>query len=107
MKVYGDGQSGNCYKIKLAASILDVSHEWVEVDMWFTADDRELLLSTLDGLRSETGRGTTNLYGAYMQAISLVDGRGASDAVVERFVVGVRRVRIDSLCQHRDRGSGG
>ncbi len=33
MKIYGDIQSGNCYKIKLLASILDLEHEWIEVDI--------------------------------------------------------------------------
>ena len=33
MKIYGDIQSGNCYKIKLLCSLLDIEHEWVHVDM--------------------------------------------------------------------------
>lgn len=33
MKVYGDTSSGNCYKIKLLASLLDIKHEWVHVDI--------------------------------------------------------------------------
>ena len=33
MKVYGDIQSGNCYKIKLAMSLLDIDHEWIHVDI--------------------------------------------------------------------------
>ena len=33
MKVYGDIQSGNCYKIKLLTSILGIDHEWIEVDI--------------------------------------------------------------------------
>ena len=33
MRVYGDVQSGNCYKIKLLASLLEISHEWVPVDI--------------------------------------------------------------------------
>ena len=33
MKIYGDIQSGNCYKIKLLAELLDIQHEWVEVDI--------------------------------------------------------------------------
>lgn len=32
-KVYGDIQSGNCYKIKLLMSLLDVEHEWLPVDI--------------------------------------------------------------------------
>ena len=33
MKIYGDIQSGNCYKIKLLLSFLDVEHEWSHVDI--------------------------------------------------------------------------
>jgi glutathione S-transferase len=33
VKIYGDIQSGNCYKIKLLASILGIDHEWIEVDI--------------------------------------------------------------------------
>lgn len=31
--VYGDSQSGNCYKIQLLASLANIEHEWVEVDI--------------------------------------------------------------------------
>ncbi len=33
MKIYGDLQSGNCYKVKLLCALLDIAHEWVEVDI--------------------------------------------------------------------------
>lgn len=33
MRVYGDIQSGNCYKIKLLASLLDIEHEWIHIDI--------------------------------------------------------------------------
>jgi glutathione S-transferase len=32
VKIYGDIQSGNCYKIKLLCSLLDIEHEWIHVD---------------------------------------------------------------------------
>ena len=32
-KVYGDIQSGNCYKIKLLMSFLDIDHEWIHIDI--------------------------------------------------------------------------
>lgn len=32
-KVYGDYNSGNCYKIKLMLSLLGLSYEWVAVDI--------------------------------------------------------------------------
>ncbi len=33
VKIYGDIQSGNCYKIKLLCSLLGVEHEWIHVDI--------------------------------------------------------------------------
>ncbi len=33
MKVYGDRQSGNCYKIQLLAALLDIDYRWVDVDI--------------------------------------------------------------------------
>ena len=33
MKIYGDLQSGNCYKVKLLCALLDIDREWVEVDL--------------------------------------------------------------------------
>ena len=32
-KVYGDIRSGNCYKIKLLMSLLDIDHEWITIDV--------------------------------------------------------------------------
>ncbi len=32
-RVYGDIQSGNCYKVKLLMSHLDIVHEWINVDI--------------------------------------------------------------------------
>jgi len=33
MKIYGDIQSGNCYKLKLLCSLLSLPHQWIEVDI--------------------------------------------------------------------------
>ncbi len=33
MKIYGDIQSGNCYKIKLLLELLDITHQWISVDI--------------------------------------------------------------------------
>lgn len=33
LKVYGDLQSGNCYKIKLLMALLSIEHEWVHIDI--------------------------------------------------------------------------
>ena len=32
-RVYGDIDSGNCYKIKLLMGLLDIEHEWIHVDI--------------------------------------------------------------------------
>jgi len=33
IKVYGDIQSGNCYKIKLLMNMLGIEHQWIAVDI--------------------------------------------------------------------------
>jgi glutathione S-transferase len=33
MKVYGDRFSGNCYKVQLLLSLLDLGFEWIDVDV--------------------------------------------------------------------------
>lgn len=33
LKVYGDIQSGNCYKIKLMMALLGIEHEWIPVNI--------------------------------------------------------------------------
>ncbi|WP_422138379.1 glutathione S-transferase family protein [Endozoicomonas sp. ALC020] len=33
MKIYGDIQSGNCYKIKLLTALLDLNHKWIAIDV--------------------------------------------------------------------------
>lgn len=33
LKVYGDLNSGNCYKVKLLLHMLDIEHDWIEVDI--------------------------------------------------------------------------
>ncbi|GLS92354.1 glutathione S-transferase [Psychromonas marina] len=33
MKVYADIKSGNCYKVALICSLLEISHQWVHVDI--------------------------------------------------------------------------
>lgn len=33
MKIYGDSQSGNCYKIQLLCSLLQIKHQWVPVNI--------------------------------------------------------------------------
>ena len=33
MKIYGDRQSGNCYKVQLLCSLLDLTHDWIDIDI--------------------------------------------------------------------------
>lgn len=33
MKIYGDAKSGNCYKVQLVCSLLNIDHEWIDVDI--------------------------------------------------------------------------
>jgi glutathione S-transferase len=33
VKIYGDKRSGNCYKLELLTSILELQHEWIDVDI--------------------------------------------------------------------------
>ncbi|MDP2505790.1 glutathione S-transferase family protein [Oceanobacter sp. 3_MG-2023] len=33
MKIYGDSQSGNCYKIQLVCALLNIPHQWVRMDI--------------------------------------------------------------------------
>lgn len=33
VKIYADINSGNCFKIKLLTSILDIQHEWIHIDI--------------------------------------------------------------------------
>ena len=33
MKIYGDAQSGNCYKVQLVCKLLNIDHQWIDVDI--------------------------------------------------------------------------
>jgi len=52
----------------------------------FTNSESELD-DTLSALELQDGLGTTDLYDAYITGLTLVDQQGASDSVVERFLV--------------------
>lgn len=45
MKIYGDAISGNCFKIKLLASILDITYQWIHVDVVDGGATTELFLA--------------------------------------------------------------
>ncbi len=33
LTIYGDSQSGNCYKVQLLCALLDLSYKWIDVDI--------------------------------------------------------------------------
>jgi glutathione S-transferase len=33
MTIYGDTQSGNCYKVQLVCQLLNIDHQWIDVDI--------------------------------------------------------------------------
>ena len=41
MKVYGDIQSGNCYKIKLLMTLLEIEHDWVHINILANETNQE------------------------------------------------------------------
>jgi len=45
VKIYGDIQSGNCYKIKLLAALIELKHEWIHVDILSGETQTEQFLS--------------------------------------------------------------
>lgn len=50
MKIFGDIQSGNCYKVKLLASLLNFKHEWIHVDILSgDAESKEFLSKNPNG----------------------------------------------------------
>lgn len=44
LRIYGDIQSGNCYKVKLLCLLLDIQHEWVHMDIVAGDTRNELFL---------------------------------------------------------------
>ena len=61
MKVYGDLQSGNCLKVKLLLSFLNIEHEWIHVNI-------------LDG-ETKTDEFLTKNPNGKIPAVELDDGR--------------------------------
>lgn len=41
MKIYGDRQSGNCYKVQLMCDLLGLSYEWIDIDI-LAGDTKDL-----------------------------------------------------------------
>ncbi|MDZ4299186.1 MAG: glutathione S-transferase family protein [Moraxellaceae bacterium] len=85
MRIYGDIQSGNCYKIKLLCSLLNIEHEWVHVDIM--AGDT----STAEFLRKNPN--------GKIPLLELEDGRclSESNAILNYLATGSELIPLDSF----------
>ena len=45
MRIYGDSESGNCYKLRLICALLDLDYEWVPIDILAGETRSETFLS--------------------------------------------------------------
>ena len=66
VKIYGDIQSGNCYKVKLLCSLLSIEHEWVHVNILVGESLTEAFLA-----KNPTGK---------IPLLELADGRCLSES---------------------------
>lgn len=66
VRIYGDTQSGNCYKVKLLCSLLNIEHEWVHVNVLAGETRTEEFLS-----KNPTGQ---------IPLLKLDDGRSISES---------------------------
>ena len=66
VKIYGDIQSGNCYKVKLLCSLLSIEHEWVPVNILAGESLTEAFLA-----KNPTGK---------IPLLELADGRCLSES---------------------------
>ncbi|NRA61138.1 MAG: glutathione S-transferase family protein [Psychrobium sp.] len=85
MRIYGDIQSGNCYKVKLLCSILRIKHEWIHVDI--LAGD-----TTATDFLAKNPNGKIPL-------LELADGRclGESNAILNYLAAGSELLPSDSF----------
>ncbi|MDP1540203.1 MAG: glutathione S-transferase family protein [Moraxellaceae bacterium] len=85
MRIYGDIQSGNCYKIKLLCSLLNIEHEWVHVDIM--AGDT----STAEFLRKNPN--------GKIPLLELEDGRclSESNAILNYLATGSELIPLDGF----------
>ncbi|MDO6427436.1 glutathione S-transferase family protein [Thalassotalea sp. 1_MG-2023] len=83
MKVYGDSQSGNCYKVKLMLSLLDLKHEWIHVDILSGESHTEAFLD-----KNPTGK---------IPLLALDDGRyiAESNAIINYLATGSEFLSTD------------
>lgn len=45
MKLYGDNQSGNCYKVQLTCALLNIGYQWVPIDVLKGENTTEMFLA--------------------------------------------------------------
>lgn len=85
MKIYGDIQSGNCYKIKLLTALLPIKHEWISVDI--LANDTKT-----DSFLKKNPNGKIPL-------LELGDGRclSESNAILNYLAAGSEFDRVDAF----------
>lgn len=85
IKIYGDIQSGNCFKIKLLCALLDIEHEWVHVDI-------------LAG-ETKTSEFLTKNPNAKIPLLELEDGRclSESNAILNYLADGTELISKDSF----------
>ena len=84
-KVYGDINSGNCYKIKLLMSLLDIDHEWIVINI-------------LNG-ESQTDEFKSKNPNAKIPALELTDGTylWESNAILNFLAAGTTYLPDDAL----------
>ena len=78
-------QSSSAFKHNIAIYVFGSTAE-SELVQDFTKDAAELY-ATIEDLRSDPGRGSTNLYGAFIEGVDLLQNKGDSDLVVRSLVI--------------------
>lgn len=84
MKIYGDGLSGNCYKIQLLCSLIGLEYQWVEIDVLAGDTQSDKFLT-----KNPNGK---------IPLLELVDGRfiSESNAILNYLAVGTNYLPDDN-----------
>jgi len=85
MKIYGDTQSGNCYKVKLLCSLLAIQYQWIDIDI-------------LDN-QTQTAEFLLKKPNAKIPLLELSDGRclSESNAIINYLAAGSALLPIESF----------
>jgi glutathione S-transferase len=85
MKVYGDLRSGNCYKVKLLAALLEIDYEWHPVDVMASETRKDYFLAMNPN--------------AKVPVVELDDGRllWESNAIIDYLATGTKYLPDDSF----------